>query len=171
MEEEKYILDRECASLQERLKELSLQVNTQDTQKVTELAHDLVALKGTTQAKDEEIKSLKRELDRKAKLLESLNVTLATQQITGVESPRADVTSRQATPRSSSHMFAGVPNPRRVSVKQLLIAPPPAAAEPAVSLATELQLNTSATFHPGCVGAHRQGTPPRLKLAVALKLI
>lgn len=152
MEEEKHLLERECAALQERLKELSLQVSIQDTHKVTELAHDLVALRGTTQAKDEEIKSLKRELDRKSRLLETLNLTLAAQQVTTLESPRGDITSRQLTPRSSAgHLFAGLANPRRVSVKQILSAPPPAAPEPALSLATELQLTAAGSLPLGCV--------------------
>ncbi|CDJ66863.1 myosin heavy chain, putative [Eimeria necatrix] len=143
LEEEKHNLSRECAALQELIKKLTVQASTQDSQKVTELAHDLVTLKGTTQAKDEEIKSLKRELDRKGRLLESLNVTLSTQQqAPTLESPRGgDVTSRQVTPRGSiSHLFGAAPNPRRASVKQLLVTPQPVPAEPAVSLATELHL-------------------------------
>ncbi|KAL8447677.1 hypothetical protein Emag_004287 [Eimeria magna] len=148
--EEKQALAKECAALHERLRELSLQVSTQDTQKVTELAHDIIALKGTTQEKDEEIKSLKRELERKERLLESLNMSLAAQQIPVLESPRGDMSSRQLTPRSSAgHLFAGLPNPRRVSVKNLLSARAPTTPEHSLSLASELQLSSEASFPRG----------------------
>ncbi|KAL8274591.1 hypothetical protein Esti_001494 [Eimeria stiedai] len=148
--EEKQALAKECAALQERLRELSLQVSTQDTQKVTELAHDIIALKGTSQAKDEEIKSLKRELERKERMLESLNLSLAAQQMPPLESPRGDLSSRQLTPRSSAgHLFAGFSNPRRVSVKHLLTAPGPTSPEHSLSLASELQLSSEASFSRG----------------------
>ncbi|KAL8442796.1 hypothetical protein Emed_007161 [Eimeria media] len=148
--EEKQALAKECAALQERLRELSLQVSTQDTQKVTELAHDIIALKGTSQAKDEEIKSLKRELERKERLLESLNMSLAAQQVPLLESPRGDISSRQLTPRSSAgHLLAGFSNPRRVSVKHLLSARTPTTPEHSLSLASELQLSSEASFSRG----------------------
>ncbi|XP_026190575.1 myosin-7B [Cyclospora cayetanensis] len=143
LEEEKHNLGMECAALQERIKELTIQVSAQDMQKVAELAHDLVTLKGTTQAKDEEIKSLKRELDRKGRLLESLNVTIAAQQMYNFESPRGDITSRQLTPRSSiSHLLAGITNPRRAAVRQRFSASVPSNSEHSMSLATELQQTT-----------------------------
>ncbi|KAL8430002.1 hypothetical protein ACSSS7_006199 [Eimeria intestinalis] len=148
--EEKQALAKECAALRERLRELTLQVSTQDTQKVTELAHDIIALKGTSQEKDEEIKFLKREVERRERLLESLNLSLAAQQIPALESPRGDIPSRQLTPRSSTgHLFAGLSNPRRVSVRHLLPAPSPTPPEHSLSLASELQLSSEASFTRG----------------------
>ncbi|KAL8440548.1 hypothetical protein Efla_003219 [Eimeria flavescens] len=144
--EEKRLLDRECASLRERLQELSSQATSEDTRRASELAHDLISLRGSSQAKDEEIKSLKRELRRKERQLESFSVSLSTQQLQpSLESPRGDLTSRQQTPRSSAgHLFSGLsPNPRRVSVKHLLTAPPPPPVQrQSVSLASELQLSS-----------------------------
>ena len=139
LEEEKHTLSRECASLQELIKKLTLQVSAQDSQKLSELAHDLVTLK----EKEEEIKSLKRALSKKEKLLESLNATLTSQPFPAtLESLRgAEVASRQATPRGSfGHMFSSASSPRRTSVKHLLATPQFPSSEPGLSLATELQL-------------------------------
>ncbi|OEH80630.1 myosin heavy [Cyclospora cayetanensis] len=164
LEEEKHNLGMECAALQERIKELTIQVSAQDMQKVAELAHDLVTLKGTTQAKDEEIKSLKRELDRKGRLLESLNVTIAAQQMYNFESPRGDITSRQLTPRSSiSHLLAGITNPRRAAVRQRFSASVPSNSEHSMSLATELQQTTPPPTLPnGCAALRLRGPLPLL---------
>lgn len=142
VEDEKSVLTRECADLQERLKEATLQVSSHDIQKAKDLAHDLATLKGTTQAKDEEIKSLKRELERKTRLLESLNTTLANQQLSSLESPRVESYSRQTTPRGSTgYLFASAANPRKLSLRQLMAASTTAVSgEGSVSLATELSV-------------------------------
>lgn len=139
LEEEKHTLSRECASLQELIKKLTLQVSAQDSQKVSELAQDLMTLK----EKEKEIKSLKQQLSKKERLLESLNARLATQPFPSIlESLRgAEAASRQATPRGSfGHLFSSVSSPRRTSVKHLLATPQPPSSEPGLSLATELQL-------------------------------
>ncbi|CDJ50456.1 myosin heavy chain, putative [Eimeria brunetti] len=139
LEEEKHTLTRECASLQELIKKLTLQVSAQDAQKLSELAQDLVTLK----EKEEEIKSLKQQLSKKEKLLESLNATLSSQNAPSkLESLlRGDTPSRQTTPRGSiGHMFSSASSPRRTSVKHLLTTPQFASGDQGISLAAELQL-------------------------------
>ncbi|CDJ32059.1 uncharacterized protein EMH_0011200 [Eimeria mitis] len=140
LEEEKQKLSVECASLQELIKKLTLQVSAQDSEKLSELAQELMTLK----EKEEEIKSLKRDLSKKDRLLESINATLTTQPFpAALDSLRAaDTASRQATPRGSFvHMFSSASSPRRTSVKNLLATPQFPSSEPGLSLATELQLS------------------------------
>ncbi|CDI74050.1 myosin heavy chain, putative [Eimeria praecox] len=138
LEEEKDALSRECASLQESIKKLTLQVSEQDSQKLPDWTQDLAALK----EKEDEIKVLKRELSKRERQLESLNATLTAPFPAALDSLRgAETASRQATPRGSfGHLLSAASSPRRTSVKHLLVTPQFPSPEPGLSLATELQL-------------------------------